>query len=106
MEENDSRLLGDESMAETPDPLFAEYNKQKALLTKVEQGIEVQKKRVQGVARAIFEAKGKGPHDIGDGRPGGYVVAVRKNPEGDVYFLTPADKRGDKSKQVDAAPTT
>jgi hypothetical protein len=85
--------------------LFATYRKEKTLLTKVERGLEIQRKKVQGIVKEILATHGKGPHDIGDGRPGGYVVAQK----GEACWLTPADKGGGRKKVEaggEATPST
>lgn len=84
--------------------LFDATLKEKRLLAKLEQALVIQRKKVQDLAKQILDAHGKGPHDIGDGRPGGYVVASR----GEIHFLTPAVKEGAgaKKKEGEAAPST
>lgn len=76
----------------TREEIVAKYREEKDRLQKVEKALEIQKGKVGSLARQLFTEHGKGPHDLGDGRVGGYIVACRGSGEDATYFLTPAVK--------------
>jgi hypothetical protein len=73
--------------------LIAKYKEEKSRLGRVEQALVIQKERVSNLAKTIFEAHGKGPHDLGDGREGGYLIVCRG---GSNYYFSPVTKKGAK----------
>lgn len=79
--------------------LVAKYKEEKSRLARVEQALTIQKERVSNLAKEIFEAHGKGPHDLGDSREGGYLIVCRG---GSNYYFSPVQK-GKGSKEAEAS---
>jgi hypothetical protein len=72
--------------------LTASYKYEKDRLIKVEKALEIQKKKLSGISKDLFDQYGKGPHDLGDGNAEGYIVVQN----GDKFYLkaVPAKKAG------------
>jgi hypothetical protein len=72
--------------------LITSYRFEKDRQAKVEKALEIQKKKLSGICKDLFDQHGKGPHDLGDGNAEGYIVVQN----GDKYYLkaVPAKKPG------------
>ena len=72
--------------------LISSYRFEKDRLAKVEKALEIQKKKLSGICKDLFDQHGKGPHDLGDGNADGYIVVQMS----DKFYLkaVPAKKAG------------
>jgi hypothetical protein len=78
----------------TKDELVEQYKDEKAKLARVERAMAIQKERVQALAKVICEEYGKGPYDLGDGKPEGYQIQCRG---GDTYYFVAIVPKGKKA---------
>jgi hypothetical protein len=79
--------------------LIDKYKAEKVRLGLVEKALEIQKGRLNLICKELFEGHGKGPHDIGDGHPEGYMVMQR----GETFYLQAAKKKGAKETTAEAS---
>lgn len=74
------------------------YLKEKALLDRVAHAEKVQKAKVSEALKVLVDTHGKGPYDLGDGKPSGWVVAQRDG----YYFMIPVKVK--KAAAVEGTP--
>jgi hypothetical protein len=64
--------------------LIANYKYEKERLAKVEQALEIQKRKISGIVKSVLQEHGNGPHDLGDGRE--YIIIQK----GDSCYFSPS----------------
>jgi hypothetical protein len=77
----------------TKEEMLEQYKEEKAKLARVERAMAIQKERVQALAKTVCEEHGKGPYDLGDGKPEGYQIQCR----GDTYYFVAIVPKGKKA---------
>jgi hypothetical protein len=58
---------------------------ERELLVRVEAAVEAQKVKIGEVLALLAAKSGKGPYDLGDGKPAGWTIAQR----GELWFMIP-----------------